>query len=118
VNKLILVLATLLLLPAFVSAHPGRTASDGCNYCRSNCEKWGVPRGEKHCHNRESEPLQISVIKQGDENITNFRKSLWGMSKKETNSSEKLKKLDENPDQLFYEGKVGGLETYKGILYF
>ena len=24
-------------------AHSGRTASDGCHYCRTNCDKWGVP---------------------------------------------------------------------------
>lgn len=35
--------------PAF--SHPGRTASDGCHYCRTNCDKWGVPQGERHCHN-------------------------------------------------------------------
>lgn len=33
-----------------VSAHPGNTASDGCHYCRTNCDKWGVPWNERHCH--------------------------------------------------------------------
>lgn len=23
------------------TAHPGRTAADGCHYCRTNCDKWG-----------------------------------------------------------------------------
>ena len=49
-KRLILVVAILLLLPAFVSAHPGRTGKDGCHVCRTNCDKWGVPWGEKHCH--------------------------------------------------------------------
>jgi hypothetical protein len=62
-KRLILVLSILLSIPAFVSAHLGRTASDGCHYCRTNCDKWGVPWGERHCHNRESEPLPISEIK-------------------------------------------------------
>ena len=62
-KRLILVFAILLLLPAFVSAHPGRTASDGCHYCRTNCDKWGVPWNKRHCHNRESEPLPISKVK-------------------------------------------------------
>lgn len=31
-------------------AHPGRTAGDGCHYCRTNCDKWGVPWNERHCH--------------------------------------------------------------------
>ena len=33
-----------------VSAHPGRTAADGCHYCRTNCDSWGVPWNERHCH--------------------------------------------------------------------
>lgn len=33
-----------------VSAHPGRTASDGCHYCRTNCAKWGEVEGARHCH--------------------------------------------------------------------
>ena len=31
-------------------AHPGRTAADGCHYCRTNCDKWGEVAGERHCH--------------------------------------------------------------------
>jgi len=31
-------------------AHPGRTASDGCHYCRTNCDSWGVPYNDRHCH--------------------------------------------------------------------
>ena len=30
--------------------HPGRTAADGCHYCRTNCDHWGVPWDERHCH--------------------------------------------------------------------
>lgn len=33
-----------------VSAHPGNTASDGCHYCRTNCDRWGVPWNVRHCH--------------------------------------------------------------------
>jgi hypothetical protein len=62
-KRLILATVILLLLPALLSAHPGRTASDGCHYCRTNCDKWGVPWGKRHCHNRELEPLPISKIK-------------------------------------------------------
>ncbi len=34
----------------YVSAHPGNTAADGCHYCRTNCDKWGVPWNTRHCH--------------------------------------------------------------------
>ncbi len=34
-----------------VSAHPGRTDSNGGHYCRTNCAKWGLANGEYHYHN-------------------------------------------------------------------
>ncbi|OGI26218.1 MAG: hypothetical protein A3J76_01365 [Candidatus Moranbacteria bacterium RBG_13_45_13] len=37
-------------------AHPGNTASDGCHYCRTNCDKWGVPWNERHCHGGSATP--------------------------------------------------------------
>lgn len=36
---------------ASIQAHPGRTDSNGCHTCRTNCEKWGLEYGEYHCHN-------------------------------------------------------------------
>ena len=62
-KRLILFSVILLLLPSFVLAHPGKTTSDGCHYCRSNCDKWDVPWNKRHCHNRGSEVLPISKIK-------------------------------------------------------
>lgn len=53
-KRLILILAILLLLPALAFTHPGRTGKDGCHVCRTNCDKWGVPSGKKHCHNQKS----------------------------------------------------------------
>lgn len=54
-----------LLLLAFsvlVSAHPGDTASDGCHYCWTNCDKWGVPEGIRHCHSRvNTENINSSI---------------------------------------------------------
>lgn len=43
-------LTVFLVFTADVSAHPGRTASDGCHYCRTNCDKWGIPWNARHCH--------------------------------------------------------------------
>lgn len=53
------VIAFLVAYPA--SAHPGRTAADGCHYCRTNCDKWGVPWNERHCHNSISVKLDIEA---------------------------------------------------------
>jgi hypothetical protein len=45
------------------SAHPGRTASDGCHYCKTNCAKWGVPAGARHCHYKDdAEPDLLSSV--------------------------------------------------------
>lgn len=35
---------------SMIEAHPGRTASDGCHYCRTNCDSWGVPWNQRHCN--------------------------------------------------------------------
>ena len=46
-----LLLTTILLtLPQTVYAHPGRTAADGCHYCRTNCASWGEIQDARHCH--------------------------------------------------------------------
>ena len=50
----------LILLSFYITsdlyAHPGRTASDGCHYCRTNCDYWGVPWNERHCHGGTPSP--------------------------------------------------------------
>lgn len=47
---------------AIVFAHPGNTASDGCHYCRTNCDKWNVPWNLRHCHVSTSVKPSSSVI--------------------------------------------------------
>lgn len=54
IKKLIIILFLLLICPNNVFAHPGRTDSNGCHTCRSNCEAWGLHTGEYHCHNQNS----------------------------------------------------------------
>ena len=46
-----LILFTILFLPVMVFAHPGGLDSNGCHYCRTNCEKWGLSTNQYHCHN-------------------------------------------------------------------
>lgn len=46
----------ILTFPKVLFAHPGATASDGCHYCRTNCDKWGVSWNERHCHGGGSAP--------------------------------------------------------------
>lgn len=51
-SLLISILAIIVLgfYAGVVDAHPGRTAADGCHYCRTNCDYYGVPWNERHCH--------------------------------------------------------------------
>lgn len=49
-KTMLLALLILAFLPTLALSHPGRTASDGCHYCRTNCDKWGEVKGARHCH--------------------------------------------------------------------
>src|SRR3989344_2601640 len=50
------------LAPTLVWSHPGRTSSDGCHYCRTNCGSWGVPWNERHCHGGNSSTSQSTTV--------------------------------------------------------
>lgn len=67
-SALLIVFALLLASPAL--AHPGRTAADGCHYCRTNCDKWGVSWNERHCHNGYVAPVQTPSTKVAVPKIT------------------------------------------------
>src|SRR3989338_5370333 len=54
-----LVCLSLLFLPQALNAHPGNTATDGCHYCRTNCDKWGEAWGERHCHGGYTAPTRV-----------------------------------------------------------
>lgn len=51
-------LLALCLFSSVSAAHPGRTASDGCHYCRTNCDSWGVPWNARHCHSKYTSPKE------------------------------------------------------------
>lgn len=57
------------LFTATVEAHPGRTAADGCHYCRTNCDEWGVPWNARHCHNgnKIEVPLKSAFVETTEE---------------------------------------------------
>ena len=57
------IFSLLILLIGFFQiaySHPGRTAADGCHYCRTNCDQWGVEWNVRHCHNRHT--LEASLV--------------------------------------------------------
>lgn len=51
-------LLALCLFSSLSAAHPERTASDGCHYCRTNCDSWGVPWNARHCHSGYTYPKE------------------------------------------------------------
>lgn len=47
--------------PTYV--HPGRTDRSGCHTCRTNCSRWGLRSGQRHCHRpRRNEQARFSVL--------------------------------------------------------
>ncbi len=50
-KKILLTLLVLVVFPGVAFAHPGNTDKYGCHTCRTKCPKWGLRRGEYHCHN-------------------------------------------------------------------
>lgn len=60
------ILLVLALSSTLAQAHPGRTANDGCHYCRTSCSSWGVPKNQRHCHYRaEPQKLEEGLLKVG-----------------------------------------------------
>lgn len=50
IKKILLLALLILLIPLTVFAHPGRTDAKGCHICKTNCSKWKIKKGTKHCH--------------------------------------------------------------------
>lgn len=50
-NVLYFICIMFFISPSMVFAHPGRTDSNGCHTCKTNCPSWGLNYNEYHCHN-------------------------------------------------------------------
>lgn len=58
--KGLIMIMIVVLSPLYVEAHPGRTDSNGCHTCRTNCAKWGLRYGQYHCHGRKNSSTSSS----------------------------------------------------------
>ena len=58
--KRLIMIMIVALSPLCVDAHPGRTDSNGCHTCRTNCAKWGLSYGQYHCHGRANSSTSTS----------------------------------------------------------
>jgi hypothetical protein len=62
--KIILVSLALMILtlPSLALASPGGTDALGCHVCRTNCAKYGLETGERHCHDKIAPQQQKVAI--------------------------------------------------------
>ena len=58
--KGLIMIMIVILSPLYVEAHPGRTDSNGCHTCRTNCDKWGLSYGQYHCHGKTNSSTSTS----------------------------------------------------------
>lgn len=58
--KRLIMIMIVVLSPLYVEAHPGRTDSNGCHTCRTNCAKWGLSYGQYHCHRKTNSSTSTS----------------------------------------------------------
>lgn len=58
--KRLIMIMIVVLSPLCVEAHPGRTDSNGCHTCRTNCAKWGLRYGQYHCHGKTNSSTSSS----------------------------------------------------------
>lgn len=58
--KGLIMIIIVILSPLYVEAHPGRTDSNGCHTCRTNCAKWGLSYGQYHCHGKTNSSTSTS----------------------------------------------------------
>lgn len=59
--KGLIMIIIVILSPLYVEAHPGRTDSNGCHTCRTNCAKWGLSYGQYHCHGKKNSSTSTST---------------------------------------------------------
>ena len=57
---LVLALAGSVLVFSVAGAHPGKVAGDGCHFCRTGCDAYGVKTDMRHCHETSPERAEKS----------------------------------------------------------
>ncbi len=73
------------LSPLYVEAHPGRTDSNGCHTCRTNCAKWCLRYGQYHCHGRKNSSTSSNTNKTTTTKVLDSNKNIKYISIDNTN---------------------------------
>ena len=61
---------SLILAVTATMGHNGKTAADGCHYCRTNCAQWGVSEDVRHCHDSSDKKKEVEQKIAGHAEIT------------------------------------------------
>lgn len=83
--KRLIMIMIVALSPLYVEAHPGRTDSNGCHTCRTNCAKWGLSYGQYHCHGRKNRSTSSNTNKTTTTKILDSNKNIKSISIDNTN---------------------------------
>lgn len=83
--KGLIIIMIVVLSPLCVEAHPGRTDSNGCHTCRTNCAKWGLRYGQYHCHGRKNSSTSSNTNKTTTTKVLDSNKNIKSISIDNTN---------------------------------
>lgn len=83
--KGLITIMIVVLSPLCVEAHPGRTDSNGCHTCRTNCAKWGLRYGQYHCHGRKNSSTSSNTNKTTTTKVLDSNKNIKSISIDNTN---------------------------------
>lgn len=83
--KRLITIMIVVLLPLYVEAHPGRTDSNGCHTCRTNCAKWGLRYGQYHCHGKTNSSTSSNTNKTTTTKVLDTNKNIKSISIDNTN---------------------------------
>lgn len=83
--KRLIMIMIVALSPLYVEAHPGRTDSNGCHTCRTNCAKWGLRYGQYHCHGRKNSSTSSNTNKTTTTKVLDSNKNIKSISIDNTN---------------------------------
>ncbi|HCY44199.1 MAG TPA: hypothetical protein DHU33_02095 [Firmicutes bacterium] len=83
--KELIMIMIVVLSPLYVEAHPGRTDSNGCHTCRTNCAKWGLRYGQYHCHGRKNKSTSSNTNKTTTTKVLDSNKNIKSISIDNTN---------------------------------
>lgn len=67
----VITILCVILCPYNTFAHPGRTDSNGCHYCRTNCARWGLNQDEYHCHSGNTYTNSLGQVFNADGSMIN-----------------------------------------------